>query len=198
MNAESRPRRIGIFGGTFDPPHVGHIKIAERAIHQLHLDRLYFVPAYLPPHKRNGTSGSPRQRLTMVQQATRNNPRFRVASFEINRKGVSYTIDTLHYFRRRHRNAKLFLIVGGDNFRQFRTWKSSLEIMEFARLVVYNRHGVSDRGTKTPPTTPVYLRGIFLDVSSTLVRRRVQHGESIHTLVPLGVEQYIRKKKLYL
>jgi nicotinate-nucleotide adenylyltransferase len=142
-------KRIGVFGGTFDPPHVGHLIIAAQAVEQLGLDMVYFVPAFLPPHKRKGATALPSQRIVMLKKAVAGTARFVVSSLEIQRKGVSYTIDTLRDIRAMHERAKLFLIVGGDNYRQFRKWRSVQEIRKQATVVVYERGGRKSSATKS-------------------------------------------------
>lgn len=186
-----------MFGGTFDPPHNGHLIIAGRAVRQLKLDKVIFVPAYIPPHKTRGTSASPTQRYTMMRMVIRTKRKFAVASVEIKRKGVSYTIDTLRDFRKRYRRARLFLIVGGDNYRQFRKWKSASEILKLATLVVYDRLGSRGKRSLRNRKRVVWLKGVKLDLSSTMIRNRVKRGEPIRSFVPRSVEQFIRRHRLY-
>ncbi len=190
-------QRIGVFGGTFDPPHVGHLIIAEQAREQLRLDKVLFIPAYLPPHKKNGASASPTQRLKMLQKAVGARSGFIVESLEVERKGTSYTVDTLKELKTRFKKARFFLIVGGDNYVQFRQWKSSDEIRRLATLVVYGRGGLGFNRRARHDRSVVFLRGGFLDVSSTLVRKKIREGGSIRFLVPLPVERYIVRNELY-
>lgn len=198
MVARSIAPRIGVLGGTFDPPHIGHLIIAEQARQQLHLDRVLFVPAHIPPHKKNGATASPQQRLTMVEQAIAQSPAFEVSPIEIRRLGISYTIDTLRELREIYRRAKFFLIVGGDNFAGFRNWKSVGDILKLATIVVYKRNAVRKRATIVHPGKVVYLKGAWLDISSTLIRGKIRNAESIRFLVPDQVAKFIRKSGLYL
>ncbi len=193
---KNRLARIGVFGGTFDPPHLGHLIIAEQARQQLQLDLVLFVPAFLPPHKRHGATATPAQRITMLKLATAGWPCFRVDTVEIRRKGTSYTVDTLKELKRKFSNARLFLLVGGDNFVQFRSWKSVDVIQELVTLVVYERLS-DDRRKKRKGRNSVLLKGPLLDISSTLIRHKIRNGESIRFLTPRQVEQFIRRNKLY-
>ena len=189
--------RIGVFGGTFDPPHNGHLIIADRAVRQLKLARVVFVPAYLPPHKRKGTSASPSQRYSMIQKVIHGRRKFDATPVEIERKGVSYTIDTLRDLKKMYASAKFYLIVGGDNYRHFRTWKSSRQILALATLVVYRRSGMHGEGSLKKRKGVVWLTGGPIDVSSTMIRHKVQRGESIRKLVSPKIERFIRSQKLY-
>ncbi len=197
MKSARRKRRIGIFGGTFDPPHLAHLIIAEQAVHQLKLDKVILVPAYLPPHKKNGTEGSPSQRHAMIKKAISGCREFDVTSVEMDRKGVSYTIDTLRYFKTKYKNAKFFLIVGGDNYRQLEKWKSANEIRKLVTLAVYNRAESPITGRNRDKKGVVQLSGAKLDISSTLIRYLVKRGESIRFMVPASVERFIHRHRLY-
>ena len=189
--------RIGVFGGTFDPPHVGHLIIAEQACGQLNLDKILFVPAHIPPHKKAGASASPRQRFAMVQKAIAHSSNFDVTSLELRRKGISYTIDTLEELHVLYTNAKLYLIVGGDNFAGFTTWKSVDDILNQATIVVYKRNWDTRVLKSGKSGRVIHLDGAALDISSTMIRDRVRRGESIRFLVPSVVEKYIQRNKLY-
>jgi nicotinate-nucleotide adenylyltransferase len=193
-----RRDRIGILGGTFDPPHVGHLIIGEQACAQVRLDKLLFVPAYLPPHKRSGGRANPRRRLRMVRLATRGRSKFEVSPIEIQREGISYTIDTLQELRRKYHKSSFYLIVGGDNFDSFKSWKSVDEIARLATIVVYKRKSRGRKITGARMGKLVHLRGALLDISSTMIRDRIKRGESIRFLVPESVRRFIEKNKLYI
>jgi nicotinate-nucleotide adenylyltransferase len=185
-------RRIGLLGGTFDPPHLGHLAIAEWACEQLKLDHVLFVPAGAPPHKRTVlTPAAERARLTRL--AIRGNARFAVSTLELNRRGPSYTVDTLRRLGEAHDDARLFLILGEDSLADFSTWHDPKGIRQLATLVVASR-----------PATPARRAGkvIWLDmppigISSTLVRQRARAGRSIRYLVPDAVARRIAKIHLY-
>jgi nicotinate-nucleotide adenylyltransferase len=193
----NKSKRIGVFGGTFDPPHVGHLIIAEQACAQLRLDRLLFVPAYLPPHKRSGGRANPFQRLQMAKLATTDRPKFEVSPVEIRRRGISYTIDTLMELQLKYRGATFYLIVGGDNFASFKSWKSVDDILKLTSIVVYERATSKKKRSASRVMKLIRLRGALLEISSTMIRERVRKGESIRFLVPERVRHFIAKNKLY-
>ena len=138
---ENRKKYIGIFGGTFDPPHKGHVSIAEKAMKQMPLSVIYFVPAYLPPHKLNRNFVTAKQRLAMLKLAVKGHKNFKISTIELKRRGISYTIDTLKAFKRRFPKSNFMLIIGADNLAQFYTWKSPKEIIKLAAVAVYKRKG---------------------------------------------------------
>jgi len=190
-------KRIGIFGGTFDPPHKGHIAIAEKAMEQFSLDRIYFIPAYLPPHKPNRDFITAKQRLTMVKLAFGGHKNFRISTVELQRRGISYTIDTLKTFKRRFPNADLILIIGADNLAQFQSWKSPKQILRLAALAVYKRRGfnasLKNRSIAFQP-----IKGKLLQVSSTKIRNKLEKRMGVSKLITKQIERYIKKHSLYL
>jgi nicotinate-nucleotide adenylyltransferase len=184
--------RIGIFGGTFDPPHVGHLIVAQDALRTLALDRVIFVPAALPPHKQNQAITPAALRLRMLSAAIDGDARFSVDEIELERSGPSYTVDTLRAFRRRHPAADLFLLIGADQFSELATWREPEEIARLAHLAVMTRGGEGG-GAGAALTVPVTR----IDLSATGIRRRVAAGASIRYLVPEAVETLIRAHALY-
>ncbi|MBI4428604.1 MAG: nicotinate-nucleotide adenylyltransferase [Ignavibacteriales bacterium] len=198
MAAKMTHERFGIFGGTFDPPHVGHLIIAEEARQQLELTKVIFVPAFLPPHKPGERSATALQRYRMVMHSVRGNPFFEVSQLELKRKGMSYTVDTLQAVKKRHPSAELFLILGSDNLVDFRTWKSPEEILTLASLAAYERKGFDIDGAETSAQLrAIRLTGVHLDISSSLIRKHVRMGKSVRYLVPDAVHKFIKKNKLY-
>ena len=188
--------RIGIFGGTFDPPHKGHIAIAEQAKKQLGLDFVYFVPAYIPPHKQQHSSSSAKHRMNMLQLAVSGNKEFIVSSIELRRRGISYTIDSLKAFRRRFPNAEMVLIIGADNLLQFHSWKSPKTILQLALLAVYKRKGYTV-SLKDSPIDFTMLKGTMLGVSSTEIRHKIECGVSVRPLCLYPIVRYINKACTY-
>lgn len=187
---------IGIFGGSFDPPHVGHLMIAEHARQELALDKVLFVPAFVAPHKTNGTSASPVHRMRMLRLAVKGNSSFSVSAIELERKGVSYTVDTVAEMQKEFPDSELFLIVGSDNLLDFQSWKSPREILAMARLAVYERSSTKPTpGSTLPPA--IRLSGATIDISSSAIRTRIRQGKSVRYQVPDAVENYIKKHKLY-
>ena len=189
--------RIGIFGGTFDPPHKGHIAIAEEAMKQFSLDTIYFVPAYLPPHKLQHYSMNAHHRLTMVKLAIAGHKGFKVSTIELQRRGISYTVDTLKAFRKRLPNAVFILIIGADNLEEFQSWKSPKSILHLASLAVYKRKGYN-HSLKKHDIAFQPIKGQLLQVSSTEVRKRLLKGLSVSRLIPTSIERYIKRHSLYL
>lgn len=190
--------RIGILGGSFDPPHFAHLLIAEQAREQLGLDKVLFIPAFIPPHKQSEAGAKPSERFRMVQLAIRGNRHFETSRIELNRKGISYTVDTLNGLKQKQPEAEFFIIVGSDNLTDFRDWKSPQEILEKATLAVYERPGFEiERAIQVSQIHPVKLLGERIDISSSTVRRRVKEGKSIRYLVPEAVRKFILKNKIY-
>jgi nicotinate-nucleotide adenylyltransferase len=212
--------RIGLFGGTFDPIHWGHLRSAEEVSETFHLDRVLFIPAAIPPHKRAQTTTPARHRLAMVRLAVGRNPRFEVSTVEISRPGVSYSIDTVRHFAAKQRKGDaLFFIVGLDAFREIGTWKDFANLFSLCDFIVTSRPGSKDsdplRGTgvavkklfcydfKRKNYRHESGRRIFftkltdIGISASAIRRRIKEGRSIRYLVPLEVEAYIKKQGLY-
>lgn len=188
--------RAGVFGGTFDPPHIGHLIVAQDAWLALGLEHVLFVPAAVPPHKRGRVATPAELRLEMLQAAVVDDARFEVTDLELRRPGPSYTVDTLRELRERDPEGALFFLLGADQFREFHTWRAPEEIARLANLVVLSRAGVED---VAPAIDVPYRRVVVtrIDVSSTEVRRRVAADEPIRYLVPAAVEEIIRREGLY-
>ena len=177
---------------------IGHLIIAKHARDQLNLEKVIFVPAFIPPHKVTGISATPPERLTMAKLAVKGNRSFSVSPVEFKRQGISYTVDTVKAIQGQYPNAELFLIVGSDNEVQFESWKSPKEISLMATLAVYERRGIPGIEEPTAPrTVSIRLKGHWLDISSSAIRLRMTEGKSIRYLVPPAVEQFIMKHKLY-
>jgi len=194
---EKAMKRIGIFGGTFDPPHKGHIAIAEKAMKQFSLNRIYFVPAYLPPHKLNRNFITVKQRAAMVRLAIRGHNNFKISTLEMQRRGISFTVDTLNAFKNRFPDAELILIIGADNLEQFQSWKSPKRILQLAALAVYKRRGFG-RSLKNQDIAFEPIEGRFFEISSTEVRKRLGKRLTVSKLIQKPVERYIKHHSLYL
>jgi nicotinate-nucleotide adenylyltransferase len=188
--------RIGIFGGTFDPPHVGHLLAAGDAADALALDRIVLVPAAEQPLKRGTIEASPEARLEMVRRLAGNDPRFEVDPIEIERGGLSFMVDTLREFRERWREDRelaLFLLLGADAAASLPKWREPAAVTALADVVVLVRADgdqPSLAGARRVSTRRV-------DVSSTEIRARVRAGKSIHGFVPDAVAEYIAGHRLY-
>lgn len=188
--------RIGIFGGSFDPPHVGHLLTASDATEALALDRLFWVPAGTQPLKAGLAQGSPAQRLAMVRLLVADEPRFAVDPVEIDRDGLSYTVDTVAAYAERYPDAERFLLVGADVLTSFDRWREPERIRQLATLVVLER---TVDGGSDPLVVPGAQRLATrrVDVSSTEIRSRLAAGRSIHGFVPESVERFIAAERLY-
>lgn len=193
--------RLGVFGGTFDPPHVGHLLAAVDAVEALTLDRLLFVPAAQQPLKVGCESAPPQHRLAMARLLAGDDPRFGVDPIEIDRAGLSYTVDTLGELARRLPGAELFFLVGADALATFPRWREPRRVLELARLVVLRRASddveLPTVMREAPGREPIVLASRRVDVSSTEVRARVRAGLSIRGFVPDAVAAYVAEARLY-
>ena len=201
--------RLGIFGGTFDPVHFGHLALAEECLAAANLDELLLVPAASPPHKGGKKLSRFDQRKEMLELAIAGNEKFKVEPMEADRPGPSFTIDTLLEIQTRKPNDELFLIIGGDSALEFSTWKDPAKIASLATIIVRIRPGVimpteqefiSQLGKELGVQPKViFVSGPpYLDVSSSLLKERVINNKSVRYLLPRAVEVYIQQKKLYL
>lgn len=182
--------RLGLYGGTFDPIHHGHLILARDAIEALKLDRLIFIPNTISPHKQNRVPAPAELRVEMVRAAIAGEAAFEVDDSELLREPPSYTIDTLVEIKNRFPNAEVFYLIGEDNIAELHTWRQIDEVTQLAQLVVLTR-GVE----KPAHLHPEIKRRI--DISATEIRRRVADGQSIRYLVPDSVLKIIAHQKLY-
>jgi nicotinate-nucleotide adenylyltransferase len=190
--------KIGIFGGTFNPPHIGHLITAESVRETIALDRIIFMPSYISPHKQEGEQYSARHRFTMTKIAIASNNRFDISNEEIEKGDTSYTIDTLDHLRKTHDNASLYLIVGMDNYITFHLWKEPKRILEHTTLVVMNRPNYPQIINEIIGTTNVLFVDVpDIDISSSDIRQRMKEGRSVKYLVPDDVERYMIDNNLY-
>ena len=211
--------KIGLMGGTFNPVHLAHLRIAEEARDLCGLDKVVFIPAADPPHKPLAGDVPFRQRYEMVRLAIAGNPAFELSDIEGQRPGKSYSIDTIAAFRREHPEDQLFFIIGSDSFLEIGLWHRYVEIFQSCSLIVVERPGypVNDpvsalpvairgevrytrdlhRQEHTAGTTVKFLSGCPLEVSSSEIRRLAAAGHSITYLVPPEVEAYIKEQRIY-
>ncbi|HXD90829.1 MAG TPA: nicotinate-nucleotide adenylyltransferase [Candidatus Binataceae bacterium] len=210
--------RVGLYGGSFNPIHFGHLRAAEEVREALKLDLIYFIPAASPPHKTGGDLAPSDHRLKMVQLGTKGNRHFMVSEVEIRRSGPSYTIDTLRHFIATMRGGPQFhLLLGGDQFVEFDTWKECAELMRLSNLVVHTRPEENretfkvslaaldrfgyvkkdDHYVHQSSNTLSFVATTFLPISATLIRRKIAAHESIRYLLPADVADYIERHNLY-
>lgn len=187
--------RIGIFGGTFDPPHIGHLIVAQDAWSRLELDRLIFIPASAPPHKVGLEIAPAALRLEMLRAAIGDDPRFDAIDLELRRSGPSYTVDTLRELRTLYPAAELSFLLGADQFRELHTWREPSEIVQLAQLVVLSRGGEGIEPRLGFPHRELEVTRI--DLSATEIRNRVAEGRPIRYLVPEGVAAIVEREGLY-
>ena len=187
-----RPLRLGLYGGTFDPIHHGHLILARDAIEQLELDRIVFLPAAISPHKLGRAPASAELRRAMLTAAIAEEPRFVMDDSELRRTGPSFTIDTVEQIRARYPEALLYYLIGADNLRELHTWRRIDELRQVVQFVVFGR-GLEN--SETAHGFPALPRRI--DISATEVRERVARGVSIRYLVPDPVRLLIASHHLY-
>ncbi len=188
-------RRLGVFGGTFDPVHHAHLIVAAEAFEALDLDQLLFVPAADPPHKRGSVVASADQRLRMLSAAIRDDPRFRVDDLELRRTGPSFTVDTLRELSDREEGAELFFLLGVDQYREFDRWREPDEIVRLARLAILARGGETARPAEPFGGTMIPVSRI--DVSATEIRQRASEGKSVRFYVAEAVREIIERERVY-
>ena len=187
--------RIGILGGTFNPIHVGHLVLAEEAKEKLNLDKVIFVPAYIPPHKKDEELAESNDRFKMVELATRGNPSFEVSAFEIDAKTTSYSVETLKAFKKKYgEDANLFFVTGADSLGELFSWKELDQIFKLSHFIVANRPGYTIANV---PTGVDVVTITSLEISSSLIRKKIKEGKSIRYLVPEPVREDIIARRLY-
>lgn len=189
--------RVGIFGGSFNPPHIAHLLIAELVREEFALDEVAWIVSARPPHKDALSLASAADRVAMVNLAIEENPYFSSSDVEIRREGPSYTIETLRILRAHRPDADLFLLLGGDSLVDFKTWKDPEAILDEAQLVVFHRTGNAPPRQLMRPDRIHFSTFPCIDVSSSDVRDRIRRGMSIRYLVPSGVRTYIAQHGLY-
>jgi nicotinate-nucleotide adenylyltransferase len=190
--------KIGVFGGTFNPPHLGHLIVAESARESLNLGKVLFIPCAIPPNKSSRSLADADCRLEMVKFATGGHPSFEVSDMEIERGGRSYTVDTLRALTALYPRAELYLLIGIDNLLELHTWKEPEEIFALSEVVAINRPGFDPTSVRKDYSRRVtFLRYPSIDISSSEIRRKAKMGKSIKYLVPSAVESYILKHGAY-
>jgi nicotinate-nucleotide adenylyltransferase len=222
MNDTAGTKRIGLFGGTFDPIHKGHVKAAESVQSVFAFDTILFIPSYIPPHKESEDVASAEDRLKMVEMALSSWDRFSPSAIEIDARGTSYSIVTLNRIKEMFPKTDIYFLLGVDAFLEIETWKDYEEVLEQCSFIVMSRPGYSlddargvlaekfhqrmtaisepvDRPNEEFFSHKIYLCPIqTLDVSSSEVRKRVRNNQSIRGLVPENVENFIKERGLYL
>ena len=205
---DEKTMRIGVFGGTFDPIHYGHLLLAECCREQASLDAVWFVPAAVPPHKQGREISSPEHRLNMLKLAVGGYSEFSINQHELDRPGPSYTVDTLVQFKAVHSDAEFLLMMGADSLRDFSTWKDPARILEIAKLLVVRRgaepapnlNQAFDAASlqQLASSRVQYVEMPACDINATDLRERARRGLSLRFRTTAAVEQYIRTNRLYV
>lgn len=185
-------KKVGLLGGTFDPPHIGHLIVAEGIREALELDEIRFLPNHIPPHKTK-TSTTNQERLDMLHLSIKENPFFRVDTIEWEREGPSYTIDTIKLLRVSEPECEWYFIIGADMIEYLPKWKQVDELIQLVHFTGVKRPGYQEETNY--PVTMVDLPEI--SISSSLIRSRIKEGKSIKYLVPEEVKLYIEENHLY-
>jgi len=194
-------KKIGIFGGTFDPIHSGHIKIAQRALLRFSLDKVYFMPCYVRPIKGKTAAGF-HDRINMVKIAIQGKEHFELSDYEIKKRGKSYTINTLNYFRRKNRNSKLYLIIGSDLLSELMLWKEIEKFSGLCEIIVYPR---DEKGYSIAPELRRavfdlkmhFIKGPLIKTSSTALRNGFMSGHVSKSEIDKKVINYIEGRSIY-
>ena len=199
--------RIGLFGGSFDPVHYGHLLLAEYCREQSKLDQVLFMPAATSPHKSEQKPADAQARIEMLRLAMGGHEAFELSELEVDRGGVSYTVDTLAALRKQSPDAEWFFLMGGDSLADLPTWRDPQRICELATPLVVGRHGFAEpdyfglakfvEGGRLAEIQQHYVEMPLIELSSTEIRRRVQEDLSIRYQVPRSVEKYIETQGLY-
>jgi len=198
MSPKTGPRRerIGLFGGTFDPIHIGHLAIAEDALRETHLDRVVFVPAWSAPLRPEDTGAEPEARLAMVRAAVAEHPAFAADDFEIRLARRVFSIETVRHFAATHPEADLFFLIGHDQFEQLDQWRDISTLRTLVTFLCALREG-GESGETGGAADTIFLPPRRIDVSATEIRDRAARGEPVRSLVPEAVAEFIERKGLY-
>lgn len=187
--------RIGILGGTFNPVHNGHLYIAKQALKKLHLDRVIFIPTYIPPHKKIEGRVKANDRLHMLRLAIKGKEKFTISLYELRKRGKSYSIKTARYIKKKYgKFSKIFFLTGSDSLAELKSWKNIAKLMDMLEFVVLSRPGFK---IKKGSLNILKINIPGKDISSTRIRRLLTEKKSIKGLVPKEVFNYIKKKNLY-
>lgn len=186
-------KRIGIMGGTFNPPHIGHLAIAEQVFETLELDAIHFMPTYKPGHVNEKKTIDANYRVDMLDYAIEDNPHFSLNLTEVNRGGATYTVDTIRELKEANPDTEYFFIIGGDMILDLPNWKEIDELVKLVQFVGVNRPGyISETDYSI-----IWVDALKIDISSSTIRQRVKEGLSIKYLTKDSVIEYIEQKGLY-
>lgn len=186
-------QKVGLLGGTFDPPHYGHLLIANEVLHHLSLDCIEFMPNKIPPHKENNSGTTAQQRLDMIQLAIKDHPHFFIETIELEREGKSYTIDTMGELLKKYPNKEYYFIIGADMVEYLPHWHRIDELVEIVQFV-----GVKRPHYEVKSPYPILEVDVpELEISSSMIRNRIRKKQPIKYLLPDECIQYIKEHRLY-
>lgn len=186
-------KKVGILGGTFNPPHYGHLLIANEVLAALDLDEIWFMPNGEPPHKKKVESISDEERLQMIKMAIKGNEAFRIETIELTRKGPSYTVDTMRLMNQQYPEYQFFFIIGADMIEYLPKWRHIDELVKLVQFVGVERPSYSQL-TDYPV---LYVDVPAVDISSSMIRERLKNGKTVRYLLPDSVINFIEEKHLY-
>ncbi|WAA11526.1 nicotinate-nucleotide adenylyltransferase [Fervidibacillus halotolerans] len=186
-------KKVGILGGTFDPPHIGHLIIADQVWQQCQLDEIWFMPNYLPPHKEKTSTTTNSDRIQMLKYAIEGHPAFKIELIEMERNGKSFTYDTIRLLKKREPDKKFYFIIGADMIEYLPNWHKIDQLMKLISFI-----GVNRPGFKRETTYPIhYVEIPSIQISSSMIRNFIAKGMSVKYLLPEAIIQYIEEHGLY-
>jgi len=191
-----KTQKLGIIGGTFDPVHNGHLLVAEWLQKSLYLDKVYFIPNHIHPFQKRNDITPDNIRLQMLRIALADYPNFEIDTIELDKQGISYSVDTIRFYKKRYPPAELFLLIGEDNYSEFYKWKDPEEIKDSVQVVVYRRKS-ADRSEQQPDRGILFVDSPEIDISSTQIRNRIKEGQSCSKFLPQSVDDFILENGLY-
>ncbi len=205
----ARVKKIGILGGTFNPPHFGHLKIAKIALKKLNLDKIIFIPTKIQPLKREKNMAPAKERLEMTKILIEKNPKFEVSNYEMKKKGKSFTIETIKYLKRKYKKSEIFWIIGEDSLREIieEKWKGKLKVLDLAKFVVFSRPNhkfiLKNLPKKFEKNKRIALEKVIfikkkIPISATKIREKIKKGKRVEKFLPKRVLEYIKERKLYV
>ncbi|WP_332633478.1 nicotinate-nucleotide adenylyltransferase [Halalkalibacter flavus] len=189
-------KKIGLFGGTFNPPHLGHLLFAQEVLVEFELDEIWFIPVNVPPHKESDDLASNQDRVDMLVGATDDHEQFYVNTIELEREGPSYTIDTMRQLKQLYPTYEFYFLIGGDMIEYLPKWEKVDELLELVTFIGVKRPGSSVDTTNYAKQVRL-LEMAQVDISSTAIRKRVQEGKPITYMVPNSVEALVKERELY-
>lgn len=186
-------KRIGILGGTFDPPHLGHLIISNEVLNAFQLDEIWFMPNQEPPHKKQSHAINDADRVNLLKLAISGHPKFKIELIELERSGPSYTYETMKILKERHPDQQFYFIIGADMIEYLPKWKNIDELIKLVQFI-----GVNRPSYKHESQYPILFRDVpNMEISSSLIRKRLKENETIQYLVPDSVRNYIKENNLY-